>query len=165
MIWNGDANMLFFDIDDIAICAYSLCGDSLEIVKEYIDCIPESLNAIHKIAEALGIKIRFSTVKMLQNYIKNINELREEDIEKLISIIRRIVSNRNVSLEEIEEMLKIVFGRKLYIFNKKSDLMEIAFAALYALFLSILNNIENKYNISQIYIPIQENIAIENIIA
>ncbi|ADM28066.1 hypothetical protein Igag_1260 [Ignisphaera aggregans DSM 17230] len=165
MTWNGDVHMSLFDIDDIAICAYSLCGDSLEIVKEYIDCIPESLNAIHRIAESLGIKIRFSTVEILQNYVKNINELREEDIEKLISIIRRVASNRNISLEEIEEILKIVFGRKLHIFNKKSDLIEISFAALYALFLNILNSIEDKYSINQIYIPIQENIAIENIIA
>jgi len=158
-------NMSLFDIDDIAICAYSLCGDSLEIVKEYIDCIPESLNAIHRIAESLGVKIRFSTVVILQNYVKNINELREEDIEKLISIIRRVANNRNISLEEIEEILKIVFGRKLHIFNKKFDLIEISFAALYALFLNILNSIEDKYNINQIYIPIQENIVIENIIA
>ncbi len=157
--------MLFFDIDDIAVCAYSLCEDSLEMVKEYIDCIPESLNAIHRITEVLGVKIRLSTVRILQNYVRSINELREEDIGNLISIVRRITNNKNITLGELDELLKIAFGRRLQISDKKSDLMEISFAALYALFLNILNNIEEKHYANQIYIPVQENIAIENIIA
>ncbi|MEM1897396.1 MAG: hypothetical protein QXD93_06850 [Ignisphaera sp.] len=144
---------MFVALEDLAICVYSLCEDSFSSIKEYIDCIPESLYTLHNIADIVGIKIRFSTVSALREYVKPITSLREQDIEQILIHMRNIVKGGNI-IQSSKSILKILLGREIDIDRNEQDIMEITLSALYA---SLINTIE----VPQTYTTFTEQQTIE----
>ncbi|GEM_PF-2900045 len=140
-----DLNIL---IDDTMICALLL--NEKNVYEEDLKCIPEALHSIYKISFMLGIKMRYSTVNMVLNYVKSLNELREMDVEEIIILLKELISNSN-DIEKLykisQKILKIIIGKEINITINPLDSIELSLTALYAMFLSSLN----KLNSSETY--------------
>ncbi|MEM1542129.1 MAG: hypothetical protein QW101_03600 [Ignisphaera sp.] len=129
---------MFVTLEDLAICVYSLCEDNFSSIKEYIDCIPESLYTLHNIADVIGIKIRFSTVSALREYVKPITNLREQEIDQILTYMKNIIKGRDV-IQSSKSILKILLGREIDIDRNEQDIIEITISALYT---SLINTID-----------------------
>jgi hypothetical protein len=136
-----DLNVL---IDDIMICALLL--NEKNVYEEDIECIPEALHFIYKISFMLGIKMRYSTVNMVLNYVKSLNELREMDVEEVIMLLKELISNSN-DIEKLykisQKISKIIIGKEINITINPLDSIELSLTALYAMFLSSLNRLNS----------------------
>ncbi len=127
--------------DDIMICA--LLMNDKSGYAEFTDCIPEALNSIYKLSLILGVKIRYSTINMILNYVRGLDEIEELDVEELIILLRELVNNRdieNLSKVSLQKILKIAIGKEINIGVHSKDALELLLTIFYAMFLSTLND-------------------------
>lgn len=128
-------------LEDLALCAYSLCEDDFSVVGEYTDCVPEALHTLYSIANTLGIKIRFSTISALINYVTEFNRLKEDEVEEILVLLKNIVQGDSIP-QASKTLLRILLKRDINISRNEQDIAEIAIAALYASFVKTTSELQ-----------------------
>ncbi len=95
---------VFEAIEVVASCLYSLCEGGYE----YVDCVPEAVNALIYLSQVLGTKLDLSSI--LSRSSKPITQMTEDEVSYMISALRMYVNEADIDrsknvMEEIYSAL------------------------------------------------------------
>ncbi len=89
---------LFEAIETVSTCLYSLSEEGYE----YLDCIPEAINALIYISEEIGVKPDLATI--LSRKAKPVTEMTEDEVAHVITALRSSLENPIKAKSVIEDI-------------------------------------------------------------
>ena len=130
-------------LDDIILCIYTL--DPIE--RDY-ECVPQALHSLYTLASFFGVKIRYSTVMSITNYVRDWNSLTDVEKELIATLMNQLIEKyKNYEYNQVREVaqkiLRIAIGAQIELKSAK-DALELALNTLYALLAEAVENSENQ---------------------
>jgi|UniRef100_A0A7J2U1V8 hypothetical protein len=126
------------ELDNVMICLYTLDGTIED------ECVSQALHSIYTISLYLGVRIRYSTLQSLANYVREWNTLTELEQELVAELFKDlvksyIISDYNHVKEVSKKIFKILIGTGIDTKTAK-DTIELALNTLYtALSMSLIS--------------------------
>lgn len=136
------------ELDNIIICLYTLENASED------DCISSSLHSLYTISLYLGVRIRYSTLQSLTNYVREWSSLDELEQELVIDLLRNLIESYKVSdYARVKDITKRIFrmliGTGIDTKTVK-DAIELTLNTLYAVLVASVADVVTETTLLQV---------------